>query len=311
MRRKIAVLAGGTGSIKLVRGLSELSTVDLSVISNVGDNIWLHGLYICPDIDTALYGLSSVLDKTRGWGVKDDTFNCLIMAKRLGVESWFSLGDKDLGVHIVRTEMLRRGLTLSKVTDFLRVQLAIKAKIIPSTNNHVPTTIGTTLGKMHLQEYWVKHKARPRITSISFDSVEKAKATPQALDAIKNADKIIIAPGNPVTSIGPILGLSEIHLALKRRRRSVVAVSPVIGNTAFSGPALKYMQIFDIEPSAAGIARYYSDVVSSILISKSDGDQIKRIKSYSVEPIPADITMTDDDQEIALARQVLKTQESK
>ena len=311
MRRKIAVLAGGTGSIKLVRGLSKLRNVDLSVISNVGDNIWLHGLYICPDIDTALYGLSSTLDKTRGWGVKDDTYNCLTVAKRLGLDSWFSLGDKDLALHIVRTEMLRRGLTLAKVTDLLRIQLDIKSKVIPSTNNHVPTIIGTPHGKMHLQEYWVKNLARPKVTSISFDSIENARATPQALRAIKNADLIYIAPGNPVTSIGPILALSEISDALKRKRRSVIAVSPIIGNAAFSGPAVKYMQVFDIEPSASGIAKYYSDIAASIIISRSDESLIDRIKSYSVEPILADITMSNDKQESALAKQILKMQESK
>ena len=194
----ISVLAGGTGSIKLVRALAAIEK-DIVVICNVGDNTWMHGLYVCPDIDTMIYGLANMLDQKRGWGIKGDSFQCLAQMKKIGASTWFSLGDKDLAIHLLRTSMMKDGKSLSEITNFFRNCYSISAQLIPATDREVTTIIVTrTKGDMHLQEFWVKYKGRPRVTGVRYHDASSATASTDAIDAIRRCRDVVIAPANPV-----------------------------------------------------------------------------------------------------------------
>lgn len=300
----ITVLSGGTGSAKLVRGLAAL-TDDLTVICNVGDNIWLYGLYICPDIDTILYALSGLLDRRRGWGIRGDTFNFLEQLRRRGVPSWFMLGDQDVATHVLRTHMLRQGFTLSEITETQSKQLGVDARIVPATDDQVTTTVLTDKGKMHLQEFWVKHKALPGVRRVSFDGAKDAIPCQEAIDAIRAADSIVIAPANPVSSIGPTLAVTGFTKELSKKRDSVIAISPIVGRAAVSGPALKYMRAVGLETSAAGVAKYLAGVAGNFVISKSDHRIAKRITELDMKVFETDIMMNNEQAEIRLARYVI------
>lgn len=300
----ITILAGGTGSVKLVRGFAKL-TEDMMVISNVGDNIWLYGLYVCPDIDTIVYGLAGLLDDRRGWGISGDSFECLAQLEKLGAPAWFKLGDRDIATHLLRTSMIRAGKNLSKVTDLIRNRYSIAARIIPVTDSEVTTKIMTSEGDMHLQEFWVQHKAVPRITGVRYDGADDAAANRSAIAAIKKSDAIIVAPANPVSSIGPIIAISDFRKELAGNRHKVVAVSPLIGDRAVSGPAVKYMTALGIESSPVGVAKHYRDFVGTFVISKSDHRFSARIESLGMQVYETNIAMETRHDEVRLCRHIL------
>jgi LPPG:FO 2-phospho-L-lactate transferase len=300
----IALLAGGTGSVKLARGLSK-TTSELTVISNVADNIWLHGLYICPDIDTVMYGLAGLLDKRRGWGIADDSFVFMEQMKRLEQDDWFKVGDKDLAVHIVRTNFLKEGRSLSWITEWIRKILSVSPVIIPVSDNHFETRIETPIGDMHIQEYWVKYHAELSISSITYKGIEQAIPSSKALEALRNSDIIVIAPGNPISSIGPITSIPAIRKELSSRKEKVVAISPLIGNAALSGPAPKYMHAMDIVSSPIGIASHYADIVSNLVISESDKEYENQIRNIGVSVHKTNIIMDNDQDEINLSNYIL------
>lgn len=297
----ITILAGGTGSAKLVRGLAAI-TDDLTVISNVGDNIWLHGLYVCPDIDTILYALAGILDTQRGWGIQNDTFNFLDQFRRHGEPTWFSLGDRDLATHVIRTHMIKRGDSLTQITETMRKKFRISARIIPSTDDQVTTTVLTNKGKMHLQEFWVKNGGRPQVRGVSFEGSAEAVPNHKALAAIRKSNTVIIAPGNPVSSIGPILAVKETRQALAEKKEKVIAVSPLIGESAVSGPALKYMKALGLENSPYGVAKYFGDAVGNFVIARSDHGLAAKIRDLGMAVFETDIIMKNKQAEIRLAR---------
>lgn len=302
----ITVLAGGTGSIKIIRGLASC-TSDFSIISNIGDNFWFNELYVCPDIDTCIYGLAGILDKERGWGIRNDTFYYLNCMKLLGKETWFQIGDKDLITHIIRTKMLSNGLSLSAIVKwFAENQFNIKNKIIPVSDTHIETRIVTNKGDMNIQEFWVKNKANPKVLDVYYKNSDKAKCNQDAVKIIRSSDIIIIAPANPISSIAPILSLSQIKEELIEQRGKVIAISPVIGNKAISGPAEKYLRAKGIESSAKGIAKFYSQFVSKIVIDNSDSDLSKEINKMDVSSLETNIFMNNAKEENRLARLILK-----
>lgn len=302
----ITVLAGGTGSIKIIRGLASC-TSDLSIISNIGDNFWFNDLYVCPDIDTCIYGLAGILDKERGWGIKNDTFYYLNCMKLLGKEAWFQIGDKDLITHIIRTKMLSKGFSLSTIVKWIAYDLYnINNKIIPVSDTHIETRIVTNKGDMNIQEFWVKNKAKPRVLDVYYKNSKRAKCNQDALKIIQSSDIIIIAPANPISSIAPILSLAQIKAELIGQRDRVIAISPVIGNKAISGPAGKYLRAKGIESSALGIAKFYSQLISKIVIDNSDSDLSKEIKKMDVSSLETNILMNNAKQEKRLARLILK-----
>jgi LPPG:FO 2-phospho-L-lactate transferase len=302
----ITVLAGGTGSVKLVRGLAALEK-NMTVISNVGDNIWIYGLYVCPDIDTIIYGLANLLDKKRGWGMKDDSFQCLAQLKKMGAPTWFGLGDRDLSTHLLRTSMIKSGKSLSEITNFFRKRYSVTAQLIPVTDSEVTTRIVTDrMGDMHLQEFWVKHKGRPKITGVRYDNAGSATANPAAIDAINQSQAVVIAPANPVSSIGPIVALADLRKELAQNRYKVIAISPLIGGKAISGPAVKYMRALGLENSAVGVAKYYRDFVSKFIISKQDHGLALQIEALGMQVYETNTTMKVKRDEVRLGRHILK-----
>ena len=302
----ITVLAGGTGSIKIIRGLASC-TSNLSIISNIGDNFWFNGLYVCPDIDTCIYGLAGILDKERGWGIRNDTFSYLNCMKLLGEEAWFQIGDKDLITHFIRTKMLSKGYSLSTVVKWIALnQYNMIKKIIPVSDTHVETRIVTNKGDMNIQEFWVKNKAKPRVLDVYYKNSERAKCNKDALRIIRSSDIIIIAPANPISSIAPILSLKQIKEELIEQRDKIIAISPVIGNKAISGPARKYLSAKGIESSVLGIAKFYSQLISKIVIDNSDSNFSKEINKIGVSSFETNILMNNSKEEKRLARFILK-----
>ena len=301
----ITILAGGTGSVKLVRGVASQSR-GVNVIANVGDNYWLYGLYVCPDIDTILYGLADLLDTETGWGIKKDTYGFLRQMEMLGEETWFKIGDRDAAIHLMRTNMLKNGKNLTDITAWLCQKFAIDTKIIPVTDNTVETRIVTNKGELHIQEFWVKHKGQDDVEGIKYIGADKARANPAAVNAIHDSQLVIIAPGNPLTSIGPILSIKGIKKELSKSKRKVVVVSPLVGNKAISGPAAKYMEAAGMEVSAYGIAKMYSDVASHIVIDTSDRLLTRKIQNLDMRVYETKIKMKDKSEEEALATFILK-----
>ncbi len=301
----ITVLAGGTGSVKIVRGLVSQEP-KVNVITNVGDNYWLYGLYICPDIDTIVYGLADLLDQERGWGIKKDTFNFLRQMEVFGEETWFRIGDRDAATNLIRTNMLKNGKNLSDITKWMCQKFAVTANIIPVTDNSIETRITTDKGELHLQEYWVKHRGKDPIEGIQYIGAEKARPNPEAVNAIHDADMVILAPGNPLTSIGPMLQIKGIRKELSKIKKKVVAISPLIGDNAISGPAAKYMQAAGIESNAYGLAKMYSDVCSNVVVDTKDKALIKKIQSLDMKVFETKITMKNKLAEDALANFILK-----
>lgn len=303
----ISVLAGGTGSIKLVRGLAASKRQDIVVICNVGDNIWMHGLYVCPDIDTITYGLTNALDKKRGWGIRGDSFHCLGQMKKIGAQTWFALGDKDLAIHLLRTSMMKDGKSLSEITNFFRKCYSISAQLIPATDRELTTRIVTRKkGDMHLQEFWVKHKGRPTVTGVRYDNANTATANTAAIEAIKRCRAIVIAPANPVSSIGPIVAISDLRKHLVQNRDKIIAISPLIGRKAVSGPAVKYMRALGLENSAIGVARYYRDFVSKFIISMEDHNMTLQIEAFDMQVYETNITMNTRRDEVTLGKYLSK-----
>jgi LPPG:FO 2-phospho-L-lactate transferase len=250
--------------------------------------------------------LSGLLDKSRGWGVIDDSFVFMEQMNKLGQDYWFKIGDKDLALHTIRTRFINEGRPLSWITEWVRKRLSISTVILPASDQHFETRIKTSVGEMHIQEYWVKNHAELDILNIRYEGIEQADPNPKTLEAIRNSDMIVIAPGNPISSIGPITSMPSIRKELELRKNEVIAVSPIIGNQALSGPASKYLEVMGIESSPAGIASYYSDISSNLVISESDIDYEKQIQNYGVDVYKTDIIMENEQDEIKLSNHILK-----
>jgi len=300
----ITILAGGTGSVKLVRGIASLND-EVNVISNVGDNYWLYGMYVCPDIDTIIYGLADILDYERGWGIQKDTFGFLRQMEVFGEETWFRIGDRDAATHLIRTNMLKNGKNLSDITKWMCEKFAVEAKVIPVSDNTIETRITTDKGELHLQEYWVKHRGRDEVKGIQYIGADKARPNPEAINAMHDSERVIIAPGNPLTSIGPMLSIKGVRKELSKIKKKVIAVSPLIGDKAFSGPTAKYMQAAGIEVSSFGLAKMYSDVCSNVVIDTKDKALTKQIQNMDITVYDAKLKMKNKADEQALASYVL------
>lgn len=306
----ITILAGGTGSVKLVRGFAQLAR-DLAVVCNVGDNIRLNGLYICPDIDTIVYGLAGILDTERGWGIRADSFELLKNLESLGGESWFRIGDKDLATHLARTTMLAEGHRLLEITSWICSRLGVKVRVMPATEDHLETRVITDDGEMHLQEFWVKHRAEPAVKGLAYSGADVAEPLPEALNAIEASNMIVVAPANPVSSIGPILAMKRMREALAKARERCIAVSPIVGSEPVSGPAAKYMGAVGIEVSPYGVAKYYSDVISKFVLHSSDVQRYgKQIEDLGIKVHHTDIMMRRPSDETRLASYLLALEKS-
>jgi LPPG:FO 2-phospho-L-lactate transferase len=304
---KITVLAGGVGGSKLVLGLYRVMTPeDLTVIANTGDDIVLHGLHISPDPDILIYTLAGLVNPDTGWGFRGETFRALDGLKAYGREAWFNLGDRDLATHIHRTAMMHDGATLSEVIQLIRGALGVTARILPMSDDPVPTYIRADEGEMHLQEYFVRLKCEPEVRGIAFRNVEQARPAPGVIEAIKNADGIVIAPSNPLISIGPILAVPGVREALRKRRERVVAVSPLVGGKSLKGPTDKMMRELGFDVSAAGIAKLYSDVCGTMVVDETDADAASAVAAFGMRVVVCPTVMRTLEDKERLARDVLR-----
>jgi len=295
----IVVLTGGTGGAKFVDGLRRVVPAEeLTIIVNSGDDHNWWGLRVSPDIDSILYMLAGLLSPERGWGVSGDTFHCLQTMKALGEPSWFSVGDRDLAIHLLRTQLLSDGHTLTEATRIIAKKLGVGARVLPMSDQAVETRIQTSAGELSFQEFFVKRRYQDKVSSVEFDGSVDAKAAPGIIEAIAAAEAILIAPSNPITSIGPILAVPGIREALINAEGKVAAVSPMIGTHAVSGPAAALMTAQNLSPSIAGIATYYADFLDTLIVDGSDADASRRLPMQSIHCVATDILMrTDQDRE--------------
>jgi LPPG:FO 2-phospho-L-lactate transferase len=305
---RVTALAGGTGAAKLLRGLSAAGTVgtDLTVIVNTGDDTEVWGLHVSPDLDTITYALSSRLDLARGWGRADESFRCLESMAAFEAPTWFALGDRDLATHLVRTQALAAGRPLSEVTGEIARRLGVGPAVVPMSDDRVRTRVRTPAGWLTFQEYFVREKARVEVLEVAYDGAADARPAPRVLAAIADADAVVVCPSNPVTSIGPILAVPGVVGALGATRAPVVGVSPIIGGAAVSGPAGRLMATRGLPVSALGVARAYAPWLDVLLIDRGDATVVSSLREAGVEPVLADILMTDRASEAALARRVLE-----
>jgi LPPG:FO 2-phospho-L-lactate transferase len=303
---KIAALAGGVGGAKFLLGLTRaMDPRDITIIANTGDDIVLHGLRISPDPDIITYTLAGVVNPETGWGFRDESFHVLEQLARLGAPAWFRLGDRDLATHIHRTALLAGGATLSETADVLRIALGVEARILPMSDDPVTSMIDTAEGTLHLQEYLVKRRAEPRVRGIFFAGVESARPAPGVLEALREADGIILCPSNPLISIGPILAVPGVREALAARRSKVVAICPLVGGKSLKGPSDKMMAELGLDVSAAGVARLYQGVCATLAIDSSDADECGAIEAFGVRAFVCPTVMRTLDDKERLARDML------
>jgi len=302
----ILALTGGTGGAKLIEGLAaELDADELTIVCNTADDTLVHGLYVSPDLDTITYTLAGLIDPDQGWGVRNDTFAVLQQLGHLGVETWFKLGDRDLALHIRRTQLINEGLKLSEVTDQLCRALGIKPKILPMSDEKIQTRVNTPQGEISFQEFFVKEHWTREVTGIHFAGVEQSQPAPGVLEAMRRAEGVIVCPSNPITSIGPILAVPGIRSALAALEVPVVGVSPLIGATAISGPAHKLMIACGYDPSSLGVARHYGDILDRLFIAAEDQNLASSIQDLSIGPVCTDIRMMTANDKRRLAAEVL------
>jgi LPPG:FO 2-phospho-L-lactate transferase len=303
---RIAALAGGVGGSKLLLGLYRvIDPADLTIIVNTGDDIVMHGLHVSPDPDIITYTLAGVVNEDTGWGISDETFRVAEGLARYGRPVWFRLGDQDLATHIHRTAMLREGATLSHAIETIRTALGVRARILPMSDNPVPTILVTDEGRMHLQDYLVRRRCEPRLTGIAFQGADRARPAPGVLEAINEAHGIIICPSNPLISIGPILAVPGIRDALRHRRAHVLAVCPLVGGKSLKGPSDKMMSELGYEVSAAGVASLYRDICATFLIDETDGAASQAVSDVDLKPVVRSTVMRSIEDKERLARDVL------
>jgi LPPG:FO 2-phospho-L-lactate transferase len=302
----IVALAGGVGGAKLADGLyAELPPGELTVIVNTADDFDMHGLHICPDLDTVMYTLGGIANPETGWGIAGDTFNGLDMLGKYGAPDWFRLGDRDLVTHILRTTMLREPRNLTQATAQLAEALGIKAQIVPMCDEQVRTIVTTPDGDLGFQEYFVKRQCRDEVRAVRFDGIELATLSFAVRAALSQCTAVVICPSNPIVSVGPILQVPGLRECLLAARVPIVAVSPIIAGQAVKGPAARMLQGLGQEVSVAGVAAAYADLAPTLLIDDLDASLADAVHRAGATPIVTPILMRTPADRRALARTVL------
>jgi len=302
----IVALAGGTGAAKLLRGLARATEPSrLFIVGNTGDDLDWWGLRVSPDLDSVAYALAGLLDATRGWGVRDDTFQCLEAMSRLGRETWFRLGDQDLATHLHRTLLLRGGASLTEATRAITDALGVTARLVPMSDESVRTELRTDKGWLTLEEFFVRERCAPEVFEVAYRGAENAAPTPEVLRAVREARAVVVGPSNPVISIGPILAVPGIRDALVARRERVIAISPIVGGAPVKGPADRLMGPLGIEVSCVGVARAYREICSTLVIDAVDEQLASQVEAEGVRAIVTDTMMRSPEIATQLARQTL------
>lgn len=302
---KIVALAGGVGGAKLAWGLAQtLTENELSVIVNIGDDFEHLGLWISPDLDTVTYTLAGVANNVSGWGRQDETWRCLSELKKFGQPDWFGLGDRDLALHLTRSQMMREGKSLTQATQKITQTLGIKHAVLPASNEHIPTMIHTKeMGVLAFQEYFVKNHCEPTMTRCEFKNVSKAKLTAESRKALEESDAVIFCPSNPWVSISPILDIEDTREIISRKKS--IAVSPIIGGKTIKGPAAKMYSEMGIEPSALAVAKHYQGLIRGIVIDVIDKAQVHEIERCGIIPFVTNTIMSDNPSRQKLAQECL------
>jgi len=282
---KILAITGGVGGAKLALGLSKILTPDeLLFLVNTGDDFQHLGLEISPDLDSLLYALSGKNNPELGWGRANETWACISELEELGADSWFRLGDRDLALHLVRTQMLNQGATLQNVADRLSESLGIDHRIAPMSNDKISTTVNTPNGKLAFQEYFVREQCEPAVIDFDFEGIEKSTPNPVVMSWLDECDGIIICPSNPYVSVDTILSVPKYRDAFQSK--PVIAVSPIVGGLAIKGPAAKMMTELGVPPTPIAVAKHYGSLLSGFVLDQTDHEQAKDI------PIPSIVTQT-------------------
>jgi len=304
---RTVVLAGGVGGGRFARAVVEsIPPADVTVIGNVGDDLEVLGVHVSPDLDSILYALAGLNDEERGWGRADETWNALDTVSALGGETWFRLGDRDIGLHLVRTEALRAGRALSDVTAELARALGVESAILPATDDVLRTWIDTEAGTFSLEEWFVARGHRDEVDAVRFEGAQAARPAPGVLEAIAAVELLLVAPSNPFVSIGPILAVAEIRAALERRRVPVVAVSPLIGGRAVKGPADGMLARLAGGTSPAHVAGCYRGLVDTLVFDEADEGGADAVAELGVRPVVTRTLMRDEDARRRLMESVLE-----
>ncbi len=297
---KVAALSGGVGGAKLAEGLMRAGA-ELTVIANTGDDFEHLGLSISPDIDSLVYALAGLADRERGWGRANETWSFMGALGALGGETWFNLGDSDLAMHVLRSERLAAGEPLSAVTAAIAGRLGVAARVIPATDQRLRTLVETESGPLAFQHYFVRERTTPRIAGFIFEGAEAARPAPGGLEALQDADRIVICPSNPYISIDPILAVAGYREAMRR----AVCVSPIIGGRAVKGPAAKMMAELGLEPSSLAVARHYRGLIRALVVDEADAHEAPAIEAEGMRAIVAPTLMAGPEDAERLARIVL------
>jgi len=304
----VVALAGGVGAARLLRGLVQVvPPTDVTAVVNTGDDTELHGLHISPDLDTVCYTLAGRNDESRGWGLRNETWTAMEGLEELGGEAWFRLGDRDLATHLYRTQRMSEGASLSTVTGELAERMGVAVRVLPMTDEPVRTWLRLASDEREIafQDYFVRLRHSVAVTGVRIDGAEKAAPAPGVLEAIDDADVVIICPSNPVVSIGPILAMPAVTAALRRRHDQVVAVSPLVGGAALKGPADRLLVELGEEASSAGVARRYAEVCGTLVIDERDRADEESVAALGMRCVVAPTVMRGPDEAAALAEVVL------
>ena len=303
----IAVLSGGVGGSRFLQGVVQVvPPEDVVVIVNTGDDEELFGLYVSPDPDIVTYALAGIVDEARGWGMRGDTFRWLEAMGRFGQHTWFQIGDRDLATHLYRSRRLREGAALSQVASELAERLGVRTRVLPMSDDRVRTMVETEAGTYPFQQYLVQRGARDRVIDLRLEGIDAAQPGPGVLEALREAEAILIAPSNPIASVGPILALPGVREAVSARRERVAAVSPIVGGQSLQPPADEMLLGLGHEVSALGVARLYRDVARVFVLDRQDDVLAPQVRELGMEPIVVDTAMRDASTKRALAGATLE-----
>jgi len=304
---KVTALAGGVGASKFLDGLSRaMPPEDISIIVNTGDDAEFFGVYVSPDVDIVTYTLAGIVHPERGWGIAEDTFHTLEMMARYRGPQWFNLGDRDLATCLHRTELLRQGRTLTEIAEEIRTALGVQSRILPMTDSFVPTTVLTRQGPLTFQEYFVRHRTQIPITGLRFENIATARPTAAVIEAIMEADAIILCPSNPLISIGPILTVPMIRNLLMETAAVVAAISPIVGGVSLKGPTDRMLTELGLEVSAAQVARLYEEFLDVYLLDEQDSAAREEIEQMGLKVAVTNTVMRGPDEKLALAQATLQ-----